>query len=245
MRGRMRQIARWYGLRQQFREEFNRFKAMADPTEPRFALRWGDRYPCLNDKTGDTLFDRHYVLHTAWAARILSQIRPPCHVDISSSLFFCSIVSAFVPVKFYDYRPPALRLNGLSSGTADLLALPFEDRAITSLSSMHVIEHVGLGRYGEPLDPDGDLKAMAELKRVLAVGGDLLIVVPVGKPKIMFNAHRIYSHNQVKSYFADLHLQEFALIPDDPKNGDLVHGATEQLIDSQTYACGCYWFKKA
>ena len=52
---------------------------------------------------------------------------------------------------------------------------------------MHVIEHIGLGRYGDEMDPDGDLKAIDELKRVLSRKGDLLFVVPVGKPKIMYN----------------------------------------------------------
>jgi len=47
---------------------------------------------------------------------------------------------------------------------------------------MNVVEHVGLGRYGEPLDPEGDIKAMRELRRVLAPGGSLLFVVPVGRP---------------------------------------------------------------
>ena len=68
--------------------------------------------PCLRDKTLSTSFDRHYIFHTAWAARIVSRIKPIFHVDISSSLYFCSLVSAFVPIKFYDYRPVRLGLSG-------------------------------------------------------------------------------------------------------------------------------------
>ena len=63
-------------------------------------------------------------------------------------------------------------------------------------------------------DPDADLQAIAELKRVLAVGGSLLFVAPVGKPKIMFNAHRVYSYDEITKYFEGLELREFALIPD-------------------------------
>ena len=137
----------------------------------RFAATWGDRFPCLDDRTGTTGFDRHYVFHPAWAARILAQTRPVEHVDISSALIFPVLVSAFIPVKFYDYRPADLQLNNLTSEHADLLALPFPDGSIPSLSCMHVVEHVGLGRYGDPPDPDGDLKAIAELKRVVARGG--------------------------------------------------------------------------
>ena len=63
---------------------------------------------------------------------------------------FRRIGSAFVPIEHYDYRPPDIRLDNLESGFADLLNLPFSDRSIASLSCMHVVEHVGLGRYGEP-----------------------------------------------------------------------------------------------
>ena len=223
---------------------FFRFRHLASSKRQRFTLLWKDRYPRLTDNTGSTGFDRHYVYHPAWAARILAQSKPEFHVDISSLLHFCTIVSAFIPVKFYDYRPADLQLSNLTSDAVDLLALPFSDRSIRSLSCMHVVEHVGLGRYGDPLDPDGDLQAIAELKRVLAKNGDLLFVVPIGKPKIMFNAHRIYSYEQIVSFFSDLELREFALIPEDPKNGGLIRDASKHLADTETYGCGCFWFRR-
>ncbi|MGB9180439.1 MAG: DUF268 domain-containing protein, partial [Pyrinomonadaceae bacterium] len=193
----------------------------------------------------NTDFDRHYIYHPAWAARVLAQTRPDSHVDISSSLHFCTLVSAFIPVKFYDYRPAKLQLSNLTSEAADLHALPFEDGSIASLSCMHVVEHIGLGRYGDPLDPLGDLKAIKELTRVLARGGSLLFVVPIGKPKVMFNAHRIYSYEMVLNAFAELALEEFALIPDSAQLGGLIYNATREMADAQTYGCGCFRFKKA
>jgi Uncharacterized protein conserved in bacteria len=227
-----------------YKEQFRTFRFQSGP-QGRFALNWKERLPCLNDKTITTAFDRHYVYHLAWAARILSQTRPESHVDISSSLFFSATVSAFLPVRFYDYRPAPLGLDGLSCDAADLSGLPFADESVSSLSCMHVVEHVGLGRYGDPLDPDGDLKAIAELKRVLAPGGDLLYVVPTGGTAlIMFNAHRIYTYEQTLEYFEGLELTEFALIPEDPDDGGLVRGATKELADRQKYGCGCFWFRK-
>src|SRR5262249_4553832 len=139
-------------------------------------------------------------------------------MDISSTLYFCPIISAFAPAQYYEYRKIDLQSDDLACGSADLLALPFPDDSVSSLSCMHAVEHIGLGRYGDRLDVDGDLKAMSELKRVLSPGGSLLFVVPVGKPRIMFNRHRIYAHEQIVEHFHGLGLREFAATPDNPSN---------------------------
>ena len=224
--------------------EFYQFRNLNTQIPNRFSVSFWDLYPCLYERTAKTDFDRHYVYHTAWASRIIAKIKPEIHIDFSSFIYFSSIISAFTSVKFYDYRPVDLKLDNLSCEAADLLNLPFEDESIQSLSCMHVIEHIGLGRYADSLDPDGDLKAMTELKRVLSIGGSLLFVVPIGKPKIVFNAHRIYSYNQVIEYFSDLKLEEFVLIPDNSKDGGLIYNASKEILDSQNYGCGCFWFRK-
>ena len=211
--------------------------------DKRYPIKLKDIYPCIHDKTKFTGFDRHYIYHPAWAARILNQTKPDIHIDISSSLHFCSIVSAFIPMKFYDFRPAKLNLSNLSSEHADLTNLPFENNSIKSLSCMHTVEHIGLGRYGDPIDPEGDLKAINELKRVLAWGGDLLFVVPIGKPKIMYNAHRIYSYRQILGFFSEFKLMNFSLVPDDKQKG-LKNNANKEIADKQEYGCGCFWFRK-
>ena len=220
--------------------DYRRFK-MLDKAR-RFAMNSKDIYPCVKDKTVSTGFDRHYVYHTAWAARKVREINPKFHIDISSSLYFSSIVSAFVPVKFYDYRPPNLELDNLSVEKANILSLPFGDNNVSSLSCMHTVEHIGLGRYGDAIDPDGDIKAIKELKRVLAPGGNFLFVVPIGKPRIEFNAHRVYSYEQIMEYFSGLNLREFALIPEE--NGGMIINASPEQAAVEYYSCGCFWFIK-
>jgi SAM-dependent methyltransferase len=236
-------------LRQQerlrkFKADFDSFRNLSGTTVTRLPLRHEDIFACCDDVLEENPFDAHYLYHTAWAARILAKTRPDYHVDISSIVNFSAIVSAFIPVEFYEYRLPAVTLSNFHTGKADLLRLPFSDMSRRSVSCMHVIEHIGLGRYGEALDPDGDLKAIRELIRVLAVGGDLLVVVPVGRPRIQFNAHRIYDYAEFRDYFTGLELVEFALIPDGKAPDGLIYQVKPEFVCAQSYACGCYWFKK-
>lgn len=200
--------------------------------------------PCLDDNTDNTAFEPHYTYHPAWAARVLATTKPAKHVDISSIIYFGTLVSAFIPVEFYDYRPANVHLSNYTSGKTDLTNLHFESNSIESLSCMHTVEHIGLGRYGDPMDIEGDLKAMKELARVLAIGGNLLFVVPIGKPKIAFNAHRVYSYQYILDQFASLSLKEFVLVPDAFEHVGYIVNPHKDITDKQHWGCGCFWFTK-
>jgi ubiquinone/menaquinone biosynthesis C-methylase UbiE len=151
------------------------------------------------------------------------------------------MLSAFIPVDFYDFRPAKLNLSGLNSLQADLTNLQFDDESIECISCMHTIEHIGLGRYGDPIDPDGDIKAINEIKRVVKKGGSILFVVPVGKPKIAFNAHRIYDPKMIKQLFKEFKIKQFALVTD--KNEFIMDASLEEGA-RQNYGCGCFWLIK-
>ena len=231
-------------VKKKYQLDFEQFSKMSQGIGARFILDVKDQYPCLHDNTASTEFDRHYVYHPAWAARMVNKFQPKKHVDISSILGFSTILSAFIPVEFYDYRPAKISLSDFSQGAVDLLDLNFKSDSIHSLSCMHVIEHIGLGRYGDPLNPDGDIQSAKELSRVLAVNGQLLIALPVGRSRVAFNAHRIYSHEQVLDLFKELELVEFSLIPDGSVENGLIPSPSSELINSQSYGCGCYVFTK-
>lgn len=199
-------------------------------------------FPILNEK-GLVPFDNHYFYHPAWAFRVIcNEIKPERHVDISSVMSFAADLSSVVPVDYYEYNLPAIELDNFRTGRVDIVSLPFSDGSIPSLSCMHVVEHIGLGRYGDTPDIDGDLKAVSELKRVLAKNGHLLFVVPLSDdPRVEFNAHRVYSYEMVLEMFNGLSLIEFAIIPE---NGHLIRFAGNGLCKGQSYACGCFHFVK-
>lgn len=217
----------------------------------RFKIPFIELWPITYDKIEYTNFDGHYTYHPAWAIRKVLDIKKEKniekHVDFSSTLNFCSSLSAYIPVEFYDYRPAKLSLSNLKSGHADLTDLKdFKDNSVESLSCMHTIEHVGLGRYGDEVDTEGDIKSINELKRICSIGGSILFVVPVGKERIQFNAHRIYAFDTILELFGkSFELKEFSLVTDSNEfleNLDIEHA--KELVKKQNYACGCFWFIK-
>ena len=68
------------------------------------------------------------------------------------------------------------------------------DKTYDVVLSYSSIEHSGLGRYGDPLDPDGDLKTIQAIKQHLNNDGFFLLGVPVSEDneQLVWNAHRVY-----------------------------------------------------
>ena len=60
--------------------------------------------------------------------------------------------------------------------------------------SISSFEHDGLGRYGDPINPNGDIRAMKEMKSIIKKDGLLYLAVPTGIDKIVWNAHRVYGN---------------------------------------------------
>ncbi len=187
--------------------EYRRFRQLNAGTP--FALCGRDILPCLSDRTKTTPVEPTYFLQDTWFARKIAEQRPASHVDVGSSVKSMALVAQFVPVTLVDIRPVEIELERFSFLKGTVLALPFADGALASLSSLCVIEHIGLGRYGDAFDARGSEKAAAELGRVLAPGGNLYVSVPVdAECRIYFNAHRAFTRDYLLSQFPGLALIE-------------------------------------
>jgi len=205
-------------------------------------LLWHEDNPQLLDRSDTSPYDPHYTYQDAWAAREIFQRRPGGHVDVGSRISFVAGLAAFVPVTFIDLRPLDVAIPGLESRRGSILELPYEDESVESISSLHVAEHIGLGRYGDPLDAQGTRKAAAELQRVLAPAGFLYFSVPVGRPHTAFNAHRVHDPTEVVRFFPSLSLDGFAGVDD----AGVFHDRLEpEALGGSEWACGLYRFTRS
>lgn len=206
---------------------------------PKFKLL--DLHPILNDKTTLTGIDPQYFYQGVWAFEKVYRSKVVEHVDVGSQTNLVSFLTVITRVKFVDIRPLEAKLDNFVSIKGSILEMPFADNSVLSLSCLHVAEHIGLGRYGDPLDPLGTVKACAELKRVLALNGNLYFSLPIGKPRICFNAHRVHSISQILDYFKGLELVELIVIDD---QGKFIEHPGIHDFDDAIYSGGLFHFRK-
>ena len=219
-----------------FIRDWNHYNDISDQL-----LRFGDSYPCLDDATKFSNFDSHYFYQAVWVTEKIVENRPAFHYDIGSDIRFVGQLSRVVPLVFLDIRPLKTNLTGLSSVAGDILSLPYGGRAIGSLSCLHVVEHIGLGRYGDRLNSEGSLLALQEMNRVLSPGGDLYLSLPVGRPRVNFNAHRVHSPHEIIEFLKGLKLVEFSGVRD---GGAYVRNVLPESFEEAEYACGFFHFRK-
>lgn len=184
-------------------------------------IEWQAKLDELRPVLGDRLVSAgsargHYFLQDVWAAQHVYRFQPEMHVDVASRIDgFVGHVLSFCKVEYVDIRPLEALVPGLSWVNGSICELPYADCSVQSLSCLHVIEHIGLGRYGDQIDPDGWKRGLSELSRVLAPDGQLLVGTPCGRPRTIFHAHRIFSPAQIVDALPDLTLLEFSIIPSD------------------------------
>lgn len=156
-----------------------------------------------------------YFWQDLWAAQHIYQKNPEKHYDIGSSVagFIGHLVSFRHNggVFLIDIRPLKTEIPGVSFVQGDAKNLNnIPDNSVESLSSLCALEHFGLGRYGDEIDPEGCFKALKEMQRILRPEGILYLSVPIGREHIEFNAHRIFYPQTIINELAKMELIEFS-----------------------------------
>lgn len=202
-----------------------------------YKLSTEDLFPRIYDKTTLTNIDPIYFLQNTWCAKKIFENKPKRHYDVGSQALMVGIISQFVPTTMIDIRPLSISLQDLFFTKGSITELPFRDNEITSLSSICVLEHIGLGRYGDHIDQFGSEKSAKELIRVLADNGNLYISVPVDtENKIYFNAHRAFTRDYILELFKPLKLVEEKYI----YGNELLN----EYSPIKGFGTGLYYFKK-
>jgi len=148
---------------------------------------------------------------------------------------FVAHVASFRKIEIVDIRPLVSTVKNISFIQQDFMAEVSKEmqECCDSLSSLHAIEHFGLGRYQDPINYNGHLIGLENLHKMLKKGGTLYFAVPLGEPqRIEFNAHRIFSLKYLlKQFEGKYHLKHFSYIDD---YGDLFENVniTEKDIDN-------------
>lgn len=206
-------------------------------SNPNFSLSIKDSYPCLTDRFSHSHLEPIYILQDAWASKLIFKLNPVRHYDIGSSVLMLSILAQKIPTTMIDIRPINIVIPGLDFQKGSILALPFDNGSIISLSSICVLEHIGLGRYGDKIDVFGTEKSIKEISRVMKRNGDLIISVPVDWSSVIhFNAHRTFTRELIMSLF-----KEFRLIEERYIYGKDVFSSYDK---SKGFGTGLYHFKK-
>ena len=191
-------------------------------------------YPCIWDARSETPIEPTYFYQDSWAFERIVKSMPSTHIDIGSHHKYVALLSKVIPLVMVDLRPLSLKMDSIHFIHGSILDLPFPDGSVESLSSLCVIEHIGLGRYGDPLDPLGSLKACNELARVIKPGGSLYISVPIeDNPKTYFNAHRSFNENSFLCLFPGFTLEDKSY----------VYGSEFTKSKRPEFGIGCYHLK--
>ena len=209
----------------------------------RFPLRWSEVEPILTDFRAEAgVAYGHYFRQDLWAARRIHAARPVTHIDIGSRIDgFVAHVLSFMPVTVVDIRPLTSDIEGLTFHRADMCRLDLATGSLPSVSCLHAVEHVGLGRYGDPVDPAGCFKALAELARILAPGGRLYLGTPIGRERLAFNSERVFDPRTIIASVAPLRLISFDAVDDGDR---FVAGPDPADFAQARYSCGLFEFTK-
>jgi len=205
-------------------------------------------YPILSDYEAQAgSASGHYFHQDLLVASFIHDTNPTRHIDVGSRVDgFVAHVAAFRPIEVLDIRPLTdIGHRNISFVQADLMngstAFPTAD----SISCLHAIEHFGLGRYGDPIDPNGYKKGFENLLRMVQPNGTLYISFPIGKQnEVHFNAHRVFHPLDIFSWSADksIELKRFDYVDD---KGDIHKNVDLFKHDiNVSYGCGIYSFTK-
>lgn len=180
-----------------------------------FAFKEEYEYQVLGEWDMQAGYPSSYFWQDLWGARKIAENKPESHFDIGSRIdgFISHLMLLKIPVTLIDIRPLDKKIPGVDFYQSDATELKgIQDNSIESLSALCSLEHFGLGRYGDSIDPEACFKAFKEIQRVVKPGGYIYLSLPVGKERVCFNAHRVFDPATIIREFDACELEEYSVV---------------------------------
>jgi hypothetical protein len=188
---------------------------------------------------------KHYFNQDLLVASYIFKNSPKKHVDVGSRVDgFVAQVASFRKIEVIDIRKNNFQFKNIIFKKKDILKI---DKSIVnycdSLSCLHTLEHFGLGRYGDQLDPSGHIKGFNNLIKILKTNGILYISFPISNKNVTyFNSERSFNPKEILKWSNKLKLIKFDFINDDDKI--FLDVNLDKFYKNIKYGCGIYTFKK-
>ena len=212
---------------------------------PNFAIQEKYMWPIATDKYAMAGTMDDYFLQDLWAAKLIYKSGVKRQFDIGSRIdgFIAHLLAMDIDVTVIDIREFPGEVENLHTIVDDATYLSqIPDESIESMSALCSLEHFGLGRYGDPIDPEACFKCFAAIQKKMKKGGKLYISVPVGSDRVEFNAHRIFYASTIIECFSDMELQEFSCCEDGKMEYHVdIHKYDNDKVD---YRMGLFYFVK-
>lgn len=183
-------------------------------------LRLRRIHPCLLDADQNAgILGGAYFHQDLLIAQHIHKANPERHIDVGSRTDgFVAHVASYRDIEVIDIRPLCSDVSRIKFLQCDVMqGVPPALLSVTdSLSCLHALEHFGLGRYGDPIDPMGHIKGLRNLVSMLKPGGTIYLGLPLGPTRVEFNAHRVFSVQYILELLQQnaLVLEEFNYIDD-------------------------------
>jgi hypothetical protein len=230
--------------------KYNNFKYFKDYIQ---FIKLGGKATCFHPMLNDSLQQAgiskgHYFHQDLLVASYIYKSNPETHIDIGSRIDgFVAHVAAFRKIHIIDIRD----LNEIGHENISFIKLDLtEDNNFSfvseSVSCLHAIEHFGLGRYGDTIDPVGHIKGFNNILKIIKKNGTLYISFPISKNnEIHFNSQRVFNPNDVFNWPTrgnKIILKKFDYVDSQGK----LHLNTKirDIENIKEYGCGIYTFIK-
>ncbi len=178
-----------------------------------FKVNHDNLWPLIGDKYKKAGYLGNYFYQDLWAARLIYKTGVKKHFDIGSRIdgFIAHCLAMGIDVTMIDIRDFPAKVENLHTIVDDATTLKqITHNSIDSMSALCSLEHFGLGRYGDPVEPEACFICFQEMQKRMKDGGNLYVSLPIGKERLEFNAHRIFFPSTVINCFSDMQLVEFS-----------------------------------